>query len=74
MYVNCGTVFKKFDGRKRTILCQPVLWVEVRVVETRGRQCGVFCPVQTYFRRGDKKSVTAGGLEGFAGLVGMLSW
>lgn len=44
------------------------------MVETRGGQCGVFCPVQTYFRRGDKKSVTAGGLEGFAGLVGMLSW
>lgn len=44
------------------------------MVETRGGQFGVFCPVQTYFRRGDKKSVTAGGLEGFAGLVGMLSW
>lgn len=25
MYVNCGTVFKKIEGRRRTILCELVL-------------------------------------------------
>lgn len=74
MYLNCGTGFKKFEGRKRMIMCHLVPWVEVQVVETQDGQCRMFCPVENYVRRGNKMSVPARGVEGCAGLVGILSW
>lgn len=67
-----GQGLKNLKEEKERLCLDP--WVEVQVIEAQGGQCGMFCPVQNYFRREDKRSVTVQGVEGCAVLVGMLSW
>lgn len=42
------------------------------MAETQDGQHGALCPGQNHFRRGDTKSVAAGGLGGPGGSVGTL--